>query len=121
METWDLIDKNGNKTGQTIDKSKGLPYGYYHLGVDLWIRNSEGKYLIQKRSMLKNRLPGKWMATGGSVLSGEVGINAVSREAFEELGIKVDASRLTLLFKFSFNDWKYRKTRYRSKFYNRTM
>lgn len=104
METWDLLDENGNKVGQTITKTMQLPDGYYHLGVDVWIKNSEGKYLIQKRSMNKKKLPGKWMATGGSVISGENGIDAVIREVFEELSIKVDTSKLTLLFKSGFND-----------------
>jgi isopentenyldiphosphate isomerase len=104
MEIWDLLDKNGNKVGKTTGKTMLLPEGYYHLGVDVWIKNSEGKYLIQKRSMIKKRLPGKWMATGGSVLAGESGIDAVVRETFEELGIKVNTSKLTFLFKSGFND-----------------
>lgn len=104
METWDLLDENGNKTGKTIDKTINLPNGYYHLGVDIWIKNSEGKYLIQKRSMIKKRLPGKWMSTGGSVLSGEEGIDAVVRETYEELGVKINKSKLMFLFKCRFND-----------------
>lgn len=104
METWDLLDKYGNKIDKTIGETMQLPYGYYHLGVDIWIKNSDEKYLIQKRSMIKRRLPGKWMATGGSVLSGENGIDAVERETFEELGIKVNTAKLTFLFKSGFND-----------------
>ncbi|MFL0270152.1 hypothetical protein [Candidatus Clostridium radicumherbarum] len=37
MEIWDLLDKNGDKIGQTITKTMQLPDGYYHLGVDVWI------------------------------------------------------------------------------------
>ncbi|HZJ99876.1 MAG TPA: NUDIX domain-containing protein [Tissierellaceae bacterium] len=83
MEIWDLFDEDGNKTGDTIEKTNLLPNGLYHLGVDVWIKNDDDKYLIQKRSMMKRRMPGIWMATGGSVVSGENGINAVIHESFE--------------------------------------
>ena len=104
MEIWDLLDKDGNKTGETIEKTNLLPSGLYHLGVDVWIKNDDGKYLIQKRSMMKKRMPGMWMATGGSVLSGESGSDAVIRESFEELGIEVDTSMLKFLFRNRLSD-----------------
>jgi len=49
-------------------------------------------------------MPGKWMSTGGSVLSGEGGIDAVIRESFEELGIEVDTSKLKFLFRNRLDD-----------------
>lgn len=81
-----------------------LSDGEYHLGVDVWIKNENGEYLIQKRSELKKRLPGIWMATGGAVISRESGIEAVVRETAEEMGVQVDTSKLTLLFKSKFSN-----------------
>lgn len=104
MEVWDLLDKNGNKTGESIEKTAILPDGLYHLGVDIWIKNDDGKYLIQKRAVTKKRMPGKWMVTGGSVLSGENGIQAVIRETMEEIGVNIGVSQLKLLFRNRFND-----------------
>lgn len=50
MEIWDILDENGNKTGRTMVKGEEVPEGFYHLGADIWIINSENKILIQKRS-----------------------------------------------------------------------
>jgi len=104
MEIWDVLDENGNKTGKVIEKTHQLPKGQYHLGVDVWIKNRKGEYLIQKRAPTKKRMPGKWMTTGGSALHNENGVDAAIRETFEELGIKVDASKLVFLFRYRFND-----------------
>ena len=97
MELWDARDKSGKKLGFTIEKSEILPDDIYHLGVDIWIKNSNDQYLIQRRALEKKRMPGMWMATGGSALSGEDGKTAACREVAEELGIyinKDDALRL---------------------------
>jgi 8-oxo-dGTP diphosphatase len=104
METWDLLNANGDKIGKTIEKTVQLPTGQYHLGVDVWIKNSDGEYLIQKRAVSKKRAPGKWMYTCGSVLSGENGIDAVVREVAEELGVEVNIEQSMLLFKTRFAD-----------------
>ena len=54
MEKRDLYDKDKNLTGKTILKNFPIPKGYYILVVLIFIQNSEGKFLIQKRSKLKN-------------------------------------------------------------------
>ncbi len=98
MELWDARDKYGNNVGFTIEKSEALPDDIYHLGVDIWIKNKAGEYLIQQRALEKKRMPGKWMATGGSALHGEDGKTAASREVAEELGIIVAKDELLRLF-----------------------
>jgi isopentenyldiphosphate isomerase len=104
LEIWDLVDVNGNPTGKTIAKTARLPDGIFHLGVDIWIRNAQGEYLIQKRAATKRRAPNMWMATGGSVLSGESGIEAVCREAHEELRITLNSGTASKLFRVRFDD-----------------
>lgn len=98
MELWDLLDENRNKTGKTLVRGEELPKGLYHAGVDIWIRNSKGELLIQKRSNEKESYPGMWAMTGGSIISGESSINAAHRETLEELGIDIDISKLEFLF-----------------------
>ena len=51
MEIWDILDKDGNKTGKTIQKGEEIPEGYYHLGADIWIINSENKILIHRLTL----------------------------------------------------------------------
>lgn len=100
MELWDLLDENGNKLGKTHVRSEKLPKGMYHLGVDVWIINSNKEILIQKRSMEKSIYPGYWAMTGGSALAGETSIEAAKRETFEELGINIDEKELKFINKF---------------------
>lgn len=95
MENWDALDENGMLTGEVIqsgDKT-ALKDGVYHLGVDIWIINSENKILIQRRSTKKENQPGKWAMTGGSVIKGETSLEAIKRETMEELGIELDTSK----------------------------
>ena len=70
MEYWDIYDKNKNKTGKIIQRGQRLLDDEYHLIVHIWIKNSEGKFLIQQRSE-KVKNPLVWSATGGSVVAGE--------------------------------------------------
>jgi len=97
MEIWDLLDENGNKIGKTILKGEFIPKGFYHLGADVWIINSENKILIQKRSSLKRQSPNVWAMTGGSVIKGESSIQTIQRETMEELGIKLNMKDIKLI------------------------
>ncbi len=56
MELWEVLDGNGNPTGEIMEKydKKFFERGMYHLGTDVWIINSENKILIQKRSDKKD-------------------------------------------------------------------
>ena len=53
MEKRDLYDINRNLTGETIFKSEDIPKDRYIVVVLVFIQNSEGKFLIQKRSEIK--------------------------------------------------------------------
>lgn len=86
MEYWDIYDKNKNKTGKIIQRGQRLLDDEYHLIVHIWIKNSEGKFLIQQRSE-KVKNPLVWSATGGSVVAGEDSYSGALREMKEELGI----------------------------------
>ena len=92
LEVWDILDENGNKTGNTMKKGEKIVWqnGIYHQGADVWIINSEKKILIQKRAAQKKLEPNVWAMTGGSVIKGETALDTLKREAFEELGIKLN-------------------------------
>ena len=70
----------------------------YILGINNWIVNSKGEFLVQKRSIKKKNNPGKWSSTNGLVQLGESNFEAVQRETEEELGIKINQNKI-LLFK----------------------
>ena len=95
VEKWDILDENGTPTGKTALRGRNfLKNGEYHLVVHIWIFSSNGKILIQKRSNLKQLMPGEWAATGGAAISGESSFTAAQRELFEELGIASDENTL---------------------------
>ena len=109
MEIWDILDKNGRRTGKTVVRGKrGLGKGEYHLVVHIWIVNDRGEFLIQKRSDKRPLMPGEWAATGGSAFSSESSRHAAARELNEELGIRLGRKDLKLdkrmLRKFSLTD-----------------
>ncbi len=74
--------------------------GFYHLGADVWIINSDNKILIQRRSPRKRLEPNVWAMTGGSVILGENSLNTIVREAKEELNIDINVDNLKLITKF---------------------
>ena len=95
MEKRDLYDENRKLTGETIYKGEPLPENRYINVVLVFIQNSEGKFLIQKRSEIKN---GKYATTGGHPKSGETSIEGVITEVKEEIGLDLNEEELQLYF-----------------------
>ena len=95
IEKRDLYDKNRNLTGETIYKGEEIPEGKYINVVLVFIQNSEGKFLIQKRSEIKN---GKYATTGGHPKSGETSIQGIITEVKEEIGVDVNPQDLVLYY-----------------------
>ena len=102
MELWEVLDEEGKPTGEIMKKydKKVFERGFYHLGADVWIINSDNKILIQKRSSRKRLEPNVWAMTGGSVILGENSLDTIVREAKEELNIDIDKANLKLITKF---------------------
>lgn len=94
-EKRDLYDAERNLTGRTIFKGEETPDGTYIVVVLVFIQNSEGKFLIQKRSARKN---GKFATTGGHPKSGEDSIQGIITEVKEEIGIDIKPKDLQLYF-----------------------
>ena len=99
MEKFELVDKNGNKTGKVITyletyNSNNIPNECYLPVVGVVIVNSKNEILLQKRSMLKKSNPGKWGICGGKINLGETPIDAAVRETLEEIGINIERSKL---------------------------
>ena len=95
MEKRDLYDINRHLTGKTIFKGEPVPDDSYIIVVLVFIQNSEGKFLIQKRSARKN---GLYATTGGHPKSGEDSIQGIITEVKEEIGIDIKAEDLQLYY-----------------------
>lgn len=95
MEKRDLYDKERNVTGKTIFKGEEIPDNMYIMVVLVYIQNSDGKFLIQKRSESEN---GKYAATGGHPKSGESSLQGIITEVKEELGLELEPKEFELYY-----------------------
>ena len=102
MQLWEVLDRQGNKTGEIIKKNDESFFkkGFCHLGAEVWIINSENKILLQKRAPSKKICPNVWAMIGGSVLMGENSKQTIVREVKEELNIDIDINKLEFITKF---------------------
>ena len=98
MELWDILDENGNKTGETVERGKYMRQDEYHLVVHVWIKNSNGDFLITKRTPNKS-FPNMWETTGGSAIVGDDSLNAALREVKEEIGVDLSPTNGRYLFR----------------------
>ncbi len=99
MELWDLYNANGDIVGTDHIRGEKLPDNCYHLVVHIWIKNSDGKFLISRRSATRPTSPLKWETVGGSVLKGETSLQGALREVKEEIGIDLNAENGKLVFR----------------------
>lgn len=88
-EIWDVYDEHRNLTGKLHRRGDFLKDGEYHLVVHVWLQNSNGEFLLTKRSPNKG-FPNMWESTGGSALAGDNSITAALREVKEETGLTAD-------------------------------
>lgn len=86
-EMFPVIEPNGMVTGRAERAYCHSGAKPLHPVVHIQILNRFGQLYLQKRSMHKDIQPGKWdTAVGGHVSYGESVLEAVFREAYEELG-----------------------------------
>ena len=101
MEILDLYDNKKNKMNKTLIRENGEPDdGEFKLSIHLWIINSKGEFLIQKRSASRKANPNKWAFTGGAVDAGEESYQGAIREAKEEMGIDLKPDDIEFLLGF---------------------
>ncbi|HYK73867.1 MAG TPA: NUDIX domain-containing protein [Pseudoneobacillus sp.] len=98
MEVWDIYNENREKTGRTIIRGEKLQENEYHLVIHIWIQNSQGEFLIQKRASTVKSAPNMWAITGGSAITGEDSQSAYKRELYEEIGLIADNSKAEIAF-----------------------
>lgn len=95
-EYQDVYDENRRKTGAICVRGVPLAPGMYRLGVRVWIRDRQGRFLLSQRHPRKV-CPLYWEPTGGAVDAGEDSRTAGVREVWEELGLKLNPDEMTLI------------------------
>ena len=86
-EIFDIVDSNDRVIG-TAPRSEIHAKGLLHRAVHLWIFHPDGRLLLQKRSLTKDREPGRWTSSvSGHVNSKEDYDTAMHREIPEEIGV----------------------------------
>lgn len=99
MEFFDVIEKDGTPAGYSLSRNEVHSNGVWHRTVHIWILNSQGELLLQKRSPKKEVYPGLWdISCAGHVSTGEDSYQGAIRELKEELGLSVQTSELKYLF-----------------------
>jgi isopentenyldiphosphate isomerase len=93
MEEWfDVV----NRSDIVIDRASREEVhrnGLLHRSAHLLVFDGSGRVLLQKRSMVKDRFPGRWdSSVSGHVDSGESYDQCIVREAMEEIGIRLAAT-----------------------------
>lgn len=94
MELIDIVDENGNFTGEVLEKEIAHDRNLLHNEIACFVINSNKEILLQKRSMNKRFNPGKWGLCAGHVDSGESLEDATIREIKEEIGLDVTVDEL---------------------------
>lgn len=99
MELIDVLDENGNLTGQVETKDEIYKKGLWHRSSHIWIENDNKELLVQKRNPNKKTFPNLWaISVAGHVDSGETSREAALRELKEEVNLDVEDSELEYLF-----------------------
>jgi isopentenyl-diphosphate Delta-isomerase len=92
-ELVDIVDADGNPTGQVQTKGHAHTHGLNHRDVHVWITNGRD-LLEQQRHPDKTIMPGEWdISVSEHVMAGESYRNAAVRGAAEELGLHLPPKR----------------------------
>ena len=97
-EILDIVDENGEPTGETVDRVTAHNKGIRHRTAHVWIfRESGGRVqvLLQKRADNKASYPGCYdISSAGHIPAGVDYIPSALRELKEELGVSAKAEEL---------------------------
>ena len=97
-EHFDVCSPLGVPTGEVLPRSEVHRRGLWHRSSHLWLVNSRREVLLQQRHLGKETDPGRWdIAVAGHLSAGQTPLEAMVREAREELGLDVDPASLTFL------------------------
>lgn len=94
MELIQIVDKQGNFTGQIMDKEEAHDKNLLHNEIAVFIINDNNQVLLQKRSTNKRFNPNKWGLCSEHVDAYESLQDATLRELKEEVGLNISNEEL---------------------------
>lgn len=95
MEYVVLVDENDNELG-IMEKIQAHKHGgKLHRAISVFVFNSEGKLLLQRRALTKYHAPGLWANTCCShPRPGEDALSAAKRRVKEEMGFECEVEEI---------------------------
>ena len=94
-EIFDIVNERDEVIGQ-LPRSQVHAEKHLHRAVHIFVLNTQGELLLQKRSATKDEYPHCYTSSAsGHVSSGETYDETAPRELEEELGITGELTRLT--------------------------
>lgn len=89
-ERVDILDEDGNPTGQSCLKSEAHAKGLFHPTIHVWFYTTAGEILFQQRAQDKDTFPLLWdVSVAGHIGAGEEIAHAAVREVEEEIGLTI--------------------------------
>lgn len=83
-EYLDIVDENGNPTGEIVERSVAHAQGVRHRTSHVWLvrkRNRQVQILLQKRAIQKESFPGCYdISSAGYIPAGDDYIGSAIRE-----------------------------------------
>jgi isopentenyl-diphosphate delta-isomerase type 1 len=99
VEYLDILDEEGNLTGDAVSSKEVHEKGLIHRAVHVWLLNSKGQLLVQMRTPNKVAYPNHWdISASGHVSAGESSIDAAKKETEEEIGLTLPDTAFQPLF-----------------------
>jgi len=96
-----LVDKNDKELG-TMEKMEAHRKAMLHRAISVFIVNSKGEWLLQRRAFHKYHSNGLWTNTSCShPRPGETSLDAAKRRLQEEMGLKAE---LNEIFHFTYKE-----------------
>ncbi len=101
-ELLDIVDEDGEPTGETVDREVAHRDGIRHRTSHVWLVRvgSDGRMqvLVQKRAADKDAFPGCWdISSAGHIPAGDDWKTSALRELKEELGVEAQPDDLVWL------------------------
>lgn len=96
MEYSDVYNADRQLTGRLHLRGTRWRRGEYGLIVCVWVYDGKGRILLTRRAPEKS-FPGTWENSGGAAQAGETSLQAITRELFEETGIRANPEDFELL------------------------
>ncbi len=96
MELIQIVNEEGNFTGQILDKDEAHNRNLLHNEVAAFIINDNNQVLLQRRSSSKRFNPNKWALCAGHVDANESLKSAILREIKEEIGLELREDEIFL-------------------------